>query len=185
MSRAYRSRRRAIFRTSTIALVCGAILAICSCGPSTQGAAVLARSAAPPGPALEFDLEAIDGKRVSLQTIRDRNTVVGFITTYDLASQALANFLKTVAREHVPRINVIAIVLERPDDLPLVRAFVDTLGLRFPVVSLDPKDQPGTAFKDMTSVPSVLILDANGRPVWRKNGIVEAKEMDQVLRTLE
>ncbi|MBI5537428.1 MAG: TlpA family protein disulfide reductase [Deltaproteobacteria bacterium] len=134
---------------------------------------------------LQFDLEAVDGTRVSSETTRARNTVIGFITTYDLASQALANYLKTVAREHVPRTNVVAIVLEAPESLPLVKAFATTIRIKYPLVLVEPRDHARSVFKDMKSVPSVLILDREGRPSWRKNGIVEAKEIDQVLRGLE
>jgi len=137
------------------------------------------------GPRLAFDQEAIDGKRVSSETIQGRNTVVGFITTYDLPSQAQANFLRTVAREHVPRTNVLAVVLERPDSLPLVRAFADTLDLRFPIMMLEANRLKGAGFPEVPAVPSTIVLDREGRVVWKKSGIVEAKEIDSVLRGLE
>ena len=88
-----------------------AVFAACSPAPPVRPAA--ATAPLPTGPRLSFDLESIDGARVSSESLRGRNTVVAFITTYDLPSQAQANFLRTIAHEHVPRTNVIAIVLER------------------------------------------------------------------------
>jgi hypothetical protein len=134
---------------------------------------------------MRFELDAVDGSRITSDGTRGRNTVVGFITTYDLASQAVANFLKNVAHEHVPRTNVFAIVLEQPESWPLARAYGDTLQLRYPLVLMDPRERATGPFKDMTSVPCVLILDREGRPRWRKNGIVDAREIESALRALE
>ena len=137
------------------------------------------------GPRLVFDLEAIDGTKVSTESSLGRCTVIGFLATYDTASQAEANFLRVVSREHVPRVNVVAVVEELPESKPLVQAFADSLGLRFPIVLIDAPALTHTAFHDMKSVPSVMVLDKEGRRAWRKAGIVEAKEIESVLRTLE
>lgn len=137
------------------------------------------------GPRLSFDQEAVDGTRVTSELIQGRNTVVGFLTTYDLPSQAQANFLKAIAHEHVPRTNVIAVVLERPESLPLVRAFADTLGLRYPMIMIEANRLKGAGFPEVPAVPSTFVLDRAGTVVWKKSGIVDAKELVSVLRGLE
>jgi hypothetical protein len=160
-------------------------LAGCASRPATPPKLAQDSSAVVQGPRVSFEFEALDGSQVSTATSMGRNTVVGFLTTYDLASQAQANFLRMVSRQHVPRTNVVAIVLERQESRPLVQAFVDSLGLRFPVIQLDSRQLAHTGFGDVTSVPSVVILDKQVRRAWRKSGIVEAKEIDATLRTLE
>lgn len=168
----------------TLLLMLGSASGACSSRGS--GPAAASPSAAlTQGPRLAFDQQAIDGTRVSSESLQGRNTVVGFITTYDLPSQAQANFLKTIAHEHVPRTNVIAVVLERPDSLPLVRAFADMLGLRFPIVMLEANRLDRAGFPAVPAVPMSLVLDREARVVWKKTGIVEAKELASVLRGLE
>ena len=110
---------------------------------------------------------------------------MAFITTYDLPSQAQANFLRTIAHEHVPRTNVIAIVLERAESRPLVRAFADTLALRFPIAMLESNRLEAVGFRDVSAVPTVIVLDRETRLAWKKTGIIEAKEIAGVLRGLE
>ncbi len=160
-----------------------AVFAACSPAPPVRPAA--ATAPLPTGPRLSFDLESIDGARVSSESLRGRNTVVAFITTYDLPSQAQANFLRTIAHEHVPRTNVIAIVLERAESRPLVRAFADTLALRFPIAMLESNRLEAVGFRDVSAVPTVIVLDRETRLAWKKTGIIEAKEIAGVLRGLE
>lgn len=137
------------------------------------------------GPALAFDIECLDRTRITSEASVGRNTVIGFLVTYDLASQAQARFLREIAREHVPRTNTYAIIVEAAESHPLAVAFADALGLRFPVALVDARTLARTAFKDERSVPSVLILDRQGRVAWRKNGIVESKEIHAALRSFE
>ena len=72
---------------------------------------------------LRFDYLTLDGKPLSTETVAGRFTLIGFLATYDVASQAEARFLGGLLRRHTPRINVAALVLESEENLPIVEAF--------------------------------------------------------------
>jgi hypothetical protein len=174
-----------IGRSLWSALMCMTWLVACASSPPPPPKVAEDPKPVTLGPRVSFQFEALDGTAVTTDTSAGRNTVLGFLTTYDLASQAQANFLRMVSRQHVPRTNVYAVVVERQDSRPLVQAFADSLGLRFPVIHIDSRQLAHTGFADVTSVPSIVILDKQGRRAWRKTGIVEAKEIDATLLTLE
>src|SRR5262245_5003659 len=71
------------------------------------------------GAPLRFEFTALDGRPVTNESLAGRITVIGFVATYDVASQAQARFLAGLARRHVPRLNVAALVLEPPENRPL------------------------------------------------------------------
>ncbi len=144
------------------------------------------RAVAQRGPVVRFSFETLDHQTFSTNSVAGRLTVVGFVTTYDFASQAEARHLSAVLRRHTPRVNVGLLVLEQPDNRPLVDAFVATLGLPYPVALADAATIAGQGpFAGLHHVPSVVILDKQGREAWRHVGLVEEHEIHEALRTLE
>ena len=138
----------------------------------------------PSGPAPErrFAFTTLDGKLVTHKTFRGRMTVIALVTTYDTASQAQTSFITSVAHRHTPRTNALLLVLEPATHLPLVEAYASSLGVDYPVALADEATVAGEgAFDGLHTVPSVVILDRDGREVWRKVGLVDAKELSNVL----
>jgi hypothetical protein len=108
--------------------------------------------------------------------------VIAFGTTYDVPSQAQVKFLAQVHRDHTPRINVALIVLEQPENEVLVAAFADALGLRFPVALADAATIRGEGpFAGLRHVPSVVILDREGRERTRNLGLMSNVEIEEAL----
>ncbi len=135
---------------------------------------------------MRFEFVTLDGQPFSTETVAGRVTVIAFITTYDMASQAQARFLSGLARRHVPRINAAALVLEPPENRPLVEAFVAALKLPYPVAFADPATIAGKGpFAGLHHVPSVIILDRSGREAWRRVGLAEPEEIEQAIRAVE
>lgn len=138
-------------------------------------------------PLRRFSFTAVDGARVTSDALRGRLTVVAFGTTFDPATQVQARFLSAIARSHVPRTNVLLLILEPASHQPLVEAFAGALALPFPVVMADPAEPargPGP-FADVRSVPAMLLLDQDSREVWRQLGVVSEPELHEVLRSHE
>ena len=138
-------------------------------------------------PLYRFSFTAVDGSRITSDSLRGRLTVVAFGTTFDPATQVQARFLSAIARSHVPRTNVLLVILEPAHHRPLVEAFVSTLNLPYPVVMVDreaPTGRPGP-FADLRSVPAMLLLDHQSREVWRRLGMVSEPELHEVLRSHE
>jgi hypothetical protein len=153
-------------------------------GPGPEAPATVEIS--PPGPKLSFAYETLDGRVLSSASLAGRISVIGFATTYDLASQAQVRFLAGLLRSHTPRVNVALLILERPENRPLVEAFVSALRLPYPVALADAPTIAGDGpFVDLHHVPSVVILDAEGREVFRRIGLTTQDALEEILRKIE
>jgi hypothetical protein len=137
------------------------------------------------GPVLDFSFQALDQSVVSTSTVHGRSTVIIFISSYDMACHAQARFLIGFARNHTPRINGVAVILEPKESAPLVQAFVETLDIRFPAVHVEPRALVGGPFDSVQVVPHVVVLDRDGHAVWNKQGLMDEKQLAAVLRPLE
>jgi hypothetical protein len=127
----------------------------------------------------------VKGGRVSERFFRGRMTVIALVATYDTASHAQALFLKALVKHYTPRINAMLLVLEPPHHKTLVEAYAESLELRFPVAMADAATVAGDGpFPGLHHVPSVVILDREGREVWRKIGLVDEPQMAHALDSL-
>lgn len=150
-------------------------------------AAPEAAAAAPArGPVRSFSYETLDGRELSTASLAGRFSVIGFVATYDVASQAEARFLAGLFRDHTPRINAALLVLEASENRPLVEAFVATLKLPYPVALADAPTIAGEGpFAGLHHVPSVVILDPEGREAFRYVGLITQEALEEALRGLE
>ncbi len=143
---------------------------------------VLAATGAP----VRFAFETLQGKPLTSESLRGRVTVVGFLTTYDVPSQAEARFLSSIARRHTPRVNVVGLILEAAENRPLAEAFTAALTLPYPVALADEATIAGEgAFAGLHHVPSVVILDREGREAYRHVGLIEEAALDEAIRAVE
>ncbi|WP_437644752.1 TlpA family protein disulfide reductase [Sorangium sp. So ce362] len=138
------------------------------------------------GQARSFSYETLDGGEISTASLAGRFSVIAFVATYDVASQVEARFLAGLFRDHTPRINAALLVLEAPENRPLVEAFVATLKLPYPVALADAPTIAGEGpFAGLHHVPSVVILDPEGREAFRHVGLIPQEALEEVLRGLE
>jgi hypothetical protein len=135
---------------------------------------------------LHFEYPLIDGQNwLVSEKLLGHPTVLGFLTTYDVASQAQARFLNGIEQRRAGRVQIAAIMLERADNRPLIIAFRDGLGLGYPVAMGDASLISGSGpFGDVHVVPSTVVLDAKARLVWKKLGLASEEEIEKVLRDL-
>ncbi|EYF05711.1 TlpA family protein disulfide reductase [Chondromyces apiculatus] len=177
-------------RATALALV-AVFLSACGGGeeaapPAEAPTSVPDRPLASPRPVPPFAYETLDGDELSSGTLAGRITVIGFLSTYDAASQAQARILADLLRQHTPRINVAALALEPPQNLPLVEAFTRSLRLSYPVALADAETIAGTGpFAGLHHVPSVVILDRRGREVHRRLGLAPRGVLEEILRAVE
>lgn len=151
-----------------------------SAGRPTASPAVLA------GPPVSYAWTDLRGRPISTEAMAGRITVIGFIATYDVLCQAQVRFLENLHREHVPRVNVAVVVLEAPENKPMVQAFVDALELPFPVAMADPATIRGEGpFAGLHHVPSIVVLDRDGRERLRHVGALDRQGLEDAVVKVE
>ena len=120
---------------------------------------------------------------VSSESTRGRVTALLFITMFDIASQVTARRLGEVLVKLTPRANAAAVVIEPPLYVELLPTYRDSLSLPYPVVMADYATQSGTGpFGDIGHVPTLVILDREGRETFRHQGPLEPDEIEDALR---
>jgi hypothetical protein len=105
-----------------------------------------------------------------------------FATTFDMASQVQAKHLDQVLRRHRPRANAVVVIMEAPKYAVLAEAFRTTLGLSYPVALADHRTLAGEGpFGPISGVPTLVVLDRDGRPVLKRLGLMGPELMDRAL----
>lgn len=167
-------------RVNLIALALIAVLLGASCG----GAAPAARTsrARALGEPVEFVFVDQSGARVSSESTRGRVTIAALVTTYDWGSQLVLRRVNQALGSHVPRINAFGVVLEAPSYGVLVSAYSNSLGLHFPLVMADQASlEGGGPLGPIDYVPTLVILDPQGRVVERLKGLVSPEQIHAAL----
>ena len=132
--------------------------------------------------AISFAFGTTEGGEFSSRGTRGRATLVLFVTTYDLPSQLEARRVDEIIRRFRPRVNAGAVVLEAPKYAVFADAFRSTLGLSYPVALADDETlQRRGPFGLVDRVPTLVVLDRNGREVFRKAGVVSPREIEAAL----
>jgi thiol-disulfide isomerase/thioredoxin len=166
--------------------IAGLALAVTTTACSSPKGADPSTPAEPSAPAPAFSYQALDGRTVSSRSLLGRVSVIGFVTSYDVHCQAEARYLALLEKHHAPRVNVVALALEAPENQPMVEAFVASLGLTFPVAMADAPTIAGEGpFKGLHHVPGFVILDRTGREAWRHAGFLNEAALEQAVRAVE
>ena len=121
----------------------------------------------------DFDFDSIDDRPVSARATRGKPTVITFVTTSSLPSQAQVDFLVAMAKNDGDRVNYAVIAVEPADARELVELYQRALGAPFPMAMADSATLAGGgAFGDVSGVPVTVVLDRAGRIAWRADGRV-------------
>jgi len=163
-------------------LAAAGVLWVCGSGCRPTAEPVTPEREDPSGAPVEFAFGSPDGGELTSATTRGRATAILFVTTYDLASQLVAQRLESVIHRHVPRANAGAVVLEAPKYATFAAAYRSTLGLSYPVAMADSSTLTGGGpFGSIGQVPTLVVLDRSGREVWRRSGVPDTREIERAL----
>ncbi len=137
------------------------------------------------GVAVDFNFDSLDERRVSSSMLRGKPAVLAFVASDDLASQAEAGFLASMAKNDGDRVSYVLVAVEAPDRRELVegfRSFFESkFGVSFPTGMADRDLLIGQGpFGDVRRL-TVLVLDADGKVVWQKTGIAKPQEIRAAL----
>jgi hypothetical protein len=160
---------------------------LCACQTTPVPATAEAAEEAPAtrrGEPLSFYFPpAGDESEVSSESTRGRVTALLFITMFDIASQVSARRLGEVLVALTPRANAAAVVIEPPLYAELLPTYRESLSLPYPVVMADYATQSGTGpFGNIAHVPTLVVLDREGRETFRHQGPLEADDIERALR---
>ena len=149
--------------------------------PATP-AAPAAPAAALTSPRVEFEYRDLRGEPVTSATTRGRALCVLFVTTYDLASQVQARRVDEVVGAYGRRAGGLLVVLEEGQYAPLAAAYRDALTLALPVAMADPATLAGKGpFGRIDRVPTLVVLDAEGRETSRRAGVLTRSDVEAAL----
>jgi hypothetical protein len=135
---------------------------------------------------VDFQFDSLDDRPVDTESTRGKTTVIAFVTTGSLPSQAQVDFLSAMARRDADRVNYAVVALEPRENRELVEIYRKSLALTFPVAMADAKTLAGaSAFGDLSVVPVTVVLDREGRIAWRVDGrVVKSDEIRRAMRGL-
>ena len=164
--------------TRSGALLASALLAglACGCsGPPPKVEAVGASTTYEAG-GLDYHFDSLDARPVTSAAMRGKTTVLAFVTTFDLESQAEVDYLATMAKNDGDQVNYVVVALEPAGNRELVEAFrhfVDSkFGVSLVMAMGDETTIAGSGpFGDVHVVPEVVVLDKEGRIAWRLTGL--------------
>jgi hypothetical protein len=139
-------------------------------------------STTPSSGALDYSFDSLDGRPLTSAAMRGKLTVVAFVTTYDLESQAQVDYLATMAKHDGDRVNYAVVALEPAENRELVEAFRRFVADKFGVALLTAVGDAATIagagpFGDVHVVPTVVVLDRSGKVGWRKTGLSKSDEI--------
>jgi hypothetical protein len=169
------------------------VLALAACGgqgtrPATAAHAgpPAASSALPFTSEIDFSFDSLDARPLSAESMRGQPTLIAFVTTASLPAQAQVDFLVAMAKHDGDRVHYAVVALERPEDRELVEMYEKALGIPFPVALADAPTRAGAGpFGDVRGVPVTVLLDRDGRVVWRVAGrVAKSEEVRAAMRGL-
>ncbi len=134
---------------------------------------------------VEFVFDSLDERPVSAAAMRGKPSVIAFVTTGDILGQAQVDFLVAMAKNDGKKVNYALVALHPRKEIVLVEAYVTTLKVEFPVALGDASAMSaGGPFGEISAVPTVVVLDKEGRIVWKHTGLAKSEDLRAHMRGL-
>lgn len=128
-------------------------------------------------PAPDFHLPALDGRTVSLSDYHGKKLAVIFWASWNNGSHpAMASLGLFYRNNHPADANFDVVGVAMGDERKAVQNFVDQTKITFPVL-LDSSESTARAFQ-VRSIPSVAVVDGNGKVTWGFVGFTQRMPFD-------
>lgn len=164
---------------------------VCACGAKTSDAPPVGVSTesggslVTPGKVTSYAFDSLDERMVSSEAHRGKPTVIVFVSTGDIVGQAQVSYLVHMAKNDGDRVNYAVVALHPRKEIVLVEAYLATMGVEFPAALADgPTTTSGGPFGEIPAVPTTVILDREGRVVWKHTGLAKNEELRGHMRGL-
>jgi hypothetical protein len=127
---------------------------------------------------VDFAFDSLDARPVTSGSMRGKPAVLAFVTTWDLSSQAQVDYLVPMAKKDGGAVRYALVALQEEKDRELVEVYRAQLKVEFPVALADKDVIAGRGpFGDVHAVPTTVILDRDGRMIWRHIGLAKPEEI--------
>jgi len=176
---------RALSPALVLALAPGILVSACGTKPPPEPVGISHVETPEPitGKAVDFAYDSLDARPVSASAMRGKVTVLAFVATYDLGSQAQVNYLVAMAKHDAAKVNYVMVALDQRTERELVEVYKTDLNVTFPVALADAETIGGGGpFGDVHRIPAVVVLDREGQMVWKKTGLAKPDEIRAAMR---
>ncbi len=172
-------------RSVAVVIACASTLLVApACGPKQpEGPAVgVSTKGGTPLPSPEkatyYAFDPLDERPVSSDAHRGKPTIIVFVTTGDIVGQAQVSYLVHMAKNDGDHVNYALVALHPRKEIVLVDAYRTTLGVEFPVALGDHSaTNEAGPFGEIPAVPTIVVLDREGRIVWKHTGLAKNDEI--------
>ena len=138
-----------------------------------------------PDKPVSYDFDTLDERPVSSLAHRGKPTILALVTTGDIVGQAQVDYLVAMAKNDGAKVNYALVALHPRKEIPIVEAYMSALKIEFPVALGDPSVMtPGGPFGEISAVPTIIVLDRDGKIVWKHTGLAKADELRGHMRRL-
>jgi thiol-disulfide isomerase/thioredoxin len=134
-----------------------------------------------PDPAPDFKLQDLDGKDLSLSSLKGRVVLLNFWATWCGPCRAEIPSLIQLQKRYQDRMQIIGLVVDE-DDQTEMRKFIESQGVNYPV-ALAPDDLR-IAYGGVSALPTVFLLNASGRVVQKHVGLFDPTLYETEVRVL-
>ena len=151
------------------------------CGPKTTDPPVGTSDkpgAAFPDRPVTYAFDTLDERPVSSAAHRGKPTILAFVTTGDIVGQAQVDYLVAMAKNDSTKVNYALIAMHPRKEIMLVEAYMSALKVEFPVALGDASAMtPQGPFGEIAAVPTIVVLDRDGKIVWKHTGLAKSEEL--------
>lgn len=160
--------------------------AVVTCLLSVALAACGAKNAEEPPPGLSnvptrtvaaYAFESLDNRPVSAAAFAGRPTVLAFVATWDLLSQAQVRFLVEMDKHDQGKVAYALVFVQETKDRELIDVYKSTLNVTLPSAIAPQTSLAGGPFADIQSVPTLVVLDGGGHVRFQKVGLAKSDEI--------
>lgn len=156
-------------------------VALVSCGGGAESGAPIGASTQS-AQTIDFSYNSLDRRPVSRAAFAGKPTVLAFVTTWDISSQAQSEYLVKMFETDGEKVNYALVSCDDRKNRELVEEYARALKVKFPVAIADVDTIAGRGPFGAIAVPSVAVLDSLGRLVWAKGGLAKPDEVRAALR---
>ena len=148
-------------------------------------AAVAALVLAPPPPAanLKFSFKDVDGKKVSLSQFKGKVILLDFWATWCIPCKAeIPGFIELQKKYAAQGLQIVGISVD--DSQAMAKKYAVEMKMNYPVLLAEGKEDILKAYDPIPSIPVSIIIDRDGRIVWRHLGIAAMDVFEKEIAAL-